>query len=225
MTRHRLPAFLPGKAQHRNPPIFSKPRFDFGGMVHGALIPDNPISQEDATVKRLAARSTLSLMLVVFAALACGLPAGLSGIGSNFTKTTELWGDVPRMDGLEASDKDLPLYARVLVQAVMPRLFGDNTGTGDWILFETSQTPDDLAAFYTNDLMAENGWEASDTSTCVDGSAQGVTEAGVFCVFQKQESERYVGLVIIGGEDAETQKTNVIFIRVEAEQTPTPAGE
>ena len=70
--------------------------------------------------------------------------------------------------------------------------------------------------------MAEAGWEASDNSTCTAGSAEGLTESGVICVFQKQEGIRYTGLAIIGAEAAEAGRTNVIFIRVEADQTPEP---
>jgi hypothetical protein len=176
-------------------------------------------------MKRLTLTAALSLLILVLTALSCSLPAQLLGDAANLAKTTELWGDVPRMDGLEASDMDLPLYAKVLVQTVMSKVLSGGTGSGDWIVFTTDKTPEDLTAFYTNDRMAENGWEASDTSTCVEGSAQGLTEAGVFCVFQKREGNHYTGLMIIGGEDAQAEKTNIIFIRVEAEETPEPGNQ
>jgi hypothetical protein len=172
-------------------------------------------------MKCLFSRSAVWLVALALAVLACGLPAGLIGNG-NLAKTNDLWDDVPRMDGLEASDLDLPLYAKVLVQTVLSKAMTEGKGSGDWIVFTTDKTPADLKAFYTNELMAENGWEASDTSTCVEGSAQGVTEAGIWCVFQKTVDNRYTGLMIIGGEDKDTKKTNIIFIRVEADQTPEP---
>jgi hypothetical protein len=172
-------------------------------------------------MKRLFSRSAVWLVALALAALACGLPAGLLG-NANLAKTSALWDDVPRMDGLEASDMDLPVYAKLLVQTVMSKVMAEGHGSGDWIVFTTDKTPDDLKAFYTNELMAENGWEASDTSTCVEGSAQGVTDAGIWCVFQKTVDNRYTGLMIIGGEDKDTKKTNIIFIRVEADQTPEP---
>ena len=174
-------------------------------------------------MKRHLSRAALSLILLTLAALSCALPNVLPGAGS-LTKTTDLWGDVPRMDGLEHSDKDLPLYARLVVQTVMPKKFLAARAPAIGSSSPPARRPTISPSFYTNDLMAENGWEASDTSTCVDGSAQGVTEAGLLCVFQKQEADRYVGLAIIAGEDAETKETNIIFIRVEAEQTPTPGS-
>ena len=165
---------------------------------------------------------SILLIALVLAALSCSLPTQILG-DAGLVKTTELWDDVPRMEGLEASDMDLPVYARLLFQTVMNQVL-TGSGEADWIIFTTDKTPEDLTAFYTNDLMAENGWEASDTSTCVEGSAQGLTEAGVFCVFQKREGNQYTGLMIIGGEEASTGKTNVIFIRVEAEETPEPGN-
>lgn len=164
----------------------------------------------------------LLVALLILSVLSCSLPTQILG-DAGLVKTTDLWDDVPRMDGLELADMDLPVYARVLVQTVMKQVL-TGSGTGDWIIFTTDKTPEDLTAFYTNELMAENGWEASDTSTCVEGSAQGLTEAGVFCVFQKRAGSQYTGLMIIGGEEASTQKTNIIFIRVEAEETPEPGS-
>jgi hypothetical protein len=161
---------------------------------------------------------------LVVATLACAVTNPLTRGADNLSKTNDLWDDVPRMEGLEASDIDMPLYAKVLIQTTMSKVLSGGTGTGDWIIFSTSKTPDDLKAFYTNDLMAENGWDPSDNSTCIEGSAQGLTDAGIFCVFQKDEGTHYTGLMIIGGEDASNKKMNVIFIRVEADQTPTPGS-
>ncbi len=165
----------------------------------------------------------VSLVALLSASLACNLISSVTGGDANLTTSTDLWSDVPRMDGLTKSDMDMPLYAKVLMRTVMNQVLGGGTGSGDWIVFTTAQTPEDITAFYTNEKMAENGWEASDTSTCVNGSAQGLTEVGAFCVFQKRAETKYTGLMIIAAQDAKTKQTNVIFIRVENLQTPTPA--
>ena len=173
-------------------------------------------------MQRGTARGLLVVLMVSLAALACALPAGLGGGG--LKQTAELWGDVPRMEGLQASDKDLPLFIKTIVRTSVAGLLSGGSGEGDWILFTTDQSIDDLEAYYTNERMAEAGWEASDSSTCATGSAQGVAEVGLLCVFQKQEASTYTGLMLLAIEDESTQQVNVIFVRIEGEQTPTPAA-
>lgn len=168
--------------------------------------------------------SLLALVVLVPATLACGALTSLTDQVTGLGKAPTLWDDVPRMDGLTASDDDLPLPVRVLLRTLLPTLFsqGEGNSSGDWVMFTTDQTPEAIQAFYTNERMAEAGWEASDASTCTAGAAQGLTESGVICVFQKQEGIRYIGLAIIGAEAAQAGRTNVIFIRIEGDQTPEP---
>jgi hypothetical protein len=160
----------------------------------------------------------------MLAALGCGAVTGLTDQVTGLVEAPALWDDVPRMDGLTASEDDLPLPVRVLLRTLLPTLLsqGQGNSAGDWVMFSTDQAPDDIQAFYTNERMAEAGWEASDVSTCTTGAVEGLTESGLICVFQKQEGDRYTGLAVIGLAAAEAGRTNVIFIRVEADQTPTP---
>ena len=75
--------------------------------------------------------------------------------------------------------------------------------------------------FYTNARMVENGWDdAGQDSTCVKGTTAGVSQVGVFCVFQKQADNTQ--LAIIAAEDAQTKGTNVFFLRLQANATPVP---
>ncbi len=165
----------------------------------------------------------VSLVALVSASLACSLINSVTGGGdANLTSASDLWSDVPRMDGLTPSQMDMPLYAKVLMRTMMKQILGGGTDSGDWIVFTTDQTPEDITAFYTNERMAENGWEPSDNSTCLNGSAQGLAQVGAFCVFQKQNDTKYTGLMIIAAQDEKAKQTNVIFIRVQVVQTPTP---
>ncbi len=169
-------------------------------------------------------RWILSLLVLLLAALGCGLTDTIGGTVDDLRSVTELWDDVPRMDGLTRSDKDLPLPIKLVVRTVVAQLLSGGTGSGDWIVFTTDKTGEDVKAFYTNDVMAEHGWEASDTSTCLDGSDQGVSQVGALCVFQKQVGSTYTGLMVLS-MDAETAgQTNVIFVRIEGEQTPEPGA-
>ena len=169
-------------------------------------------------------RLMVSLVLLVLATLACGVTDTIGGVTDNLRGVTDLWDDVPRMEGLTASDKDLPLPVKLIVRTVLAQLIGGGGegNSGDWILFTTDKTGDDVKAFYTNEAMAEHGWEASDTSTCFDGSDQGVTQVGAVCVFQKQVGNEYTGLLILSMETEEAGQSNVIFVRVEGQQTPEP---
>jgi hypothetical protein len=169
-------------------------------------------------------RVPLSLLLLVLVTLACAVTDTVGGVADNLRGVTNLWDDVPRMEGLTASDKDLPLPVKLIIRTVLAQVIGGGGegNSGDWILFTTDKTSDDVKAFYTNELMAEHGWENSDTSTCLDGSDQGVTQVGAVCVFQKQEGNEYTGLLILSMAAEEAGMTNVIFVRVEGEQTPSP---
>lgn len=168
--------------------------------------------------------SLVALVALVSATLACGALTNLTDQVTGLGKAPELWDDVPRMDGLAASGDDLPLPVRVLLRTLLPTLLsqGEGNSAGDWIMFTTDQTPEAIQDYYTNERMAEAGWEAAEVSTCTTGAVEGLTESGVICVYQKQEGVRYTGLAIIGTAAAEAGRTNVIFIRVEADQTPVP---
>jgi hypothetical protein len=96
------------------------------------------------------------------------------------------------------------------------------TGTIDWIAFESSGTADDVKNFYTPEIMAANGWDPSDTSTCVSGADQGVPQVGEFCVFAKTQTAQQSMLAIIVSQDETTKKENVFFLRLDQIATPTP---
>ncbi len=153
--------------------------------------------------------------------IACGALNILTG-GNNMKTVSELWSDVPRMDGLAPSQMEMPLYAKLLMRTMLNQIAGEGKDSGDWIVFTTTKTPDDVKNFYTNARMTANGWEPSDKSTCLSGSEQGIAQVGVFCVFIKHQSGKDVGLMIIAAPDDQTKQTNVLFVRVETTATPTP---
>lgn len=164
-----------------------------------------------------------ALSLMVFASLACSVgslvPGGDSG---GLRATNELWTDVPKMDGLGASDMELPLVARVFMETMMSAVLSGGTGNGDVAVFSTGKTAADIQAFYTNELMAAKGWAASDQSTCLTGSEQGIEDIGLFCVFYKQAASTETGLMILATPGEQAGQTNVFFIRIENAATPEP---
>jgi hypothetical protein len=177
-------------------------------------------------------RFLVFIALLALATLACGLlnNAVNQAVGgnNNYTAVSTLWSDVPPMDGLQPSQMDLPLPIKLVMRTIIgnmgrlnPQGQDQTTGNIDWIVFTTDKTPDDVANFYTNARMVAGGWDdAGQDSTCVSGSNTGSSEVGVFCVFEKQKEN--IQLAIIAGQDSQTKKTNVFFLRLQSFPTAVP---
>lgn len=164
------------------------------------------------------------LLLIVLATLANGCGAvnavkSVTGSDVNLKTADQLWSDVPRIDGLTRSDMEMPLFGKVMMRTMLDGL-GDGKDTGDWIVFSSTKTPDDVKNFYTNDRMATNGWEPSKNSTCLDGSAQGIPGGGVFCVFEKLEPGKRSELLIVASQDDSSKETTVFYVRTLELATP-----
>ncbi len=171
------------------------------------------------------------LALFVLASLACGLLNNAVnqavGGGENYQTVSALWSDVPRMDGLQPSQMDLPLPVKLVMRTILgnlgrlnPQGQDQTTGNIDWIVFTTTQTPQDVQNFYTNARMVASGWDdAGQDSTCVSGNDSS-SQVGVFCAFQKQKDN--IQLAIIVTQDTTTKQTNVFFLRLQSSPTPVP---
>ncbi len=169
----------------------------------------------------------------LLAILACN-PLGsvvdkVTGGDTNMKTVSQLWSDVPRMDGLTPSDMDMPLPIKLVMRTVIGNLGllnkeGEDRTTGniDWIVFTSAKTPTDVQSFYTNQRMKASGWEVSKESTCVSGGEQGMAQIGVLCGFVKQSGNQETGLLIIAAPDDQTKQTDVFFLRLEVAGTPTP---
>jgi hypothetical protein len=171
------------------------------------------------------------LIVLALASLACSLLNTVTDTvgnavtgGTNFISTSQLWSDVPRMDGLDSSNLDMPVFAKLLMQTMMSQFLAEGKGNADWIVFTTAKTADDIQNYYTNALMSANGWKDSDASTCFSGSEQGIDQVGLFCVFTKTENNTDIGLMIIAvPNESNSSKNSLFFIRLEnREATPTP---
>lgn len=141
--------------------------------------------------------------------------------GSNAGTVDALWADVPKMDGLTNAKLDLPLAARLGIQAVFQGRF-------DFIAFTTTKTPKDAQAFYTKERMATTGWK-SDAGGCLgdtSGGSVGASAAsqGAVCFFNKKEGAKDLGLAIFINVDDKTKQTQLFFVRVDVSGgTTTPA--
>jgi len=168
--------------------------------------------------------SVFGVMILMFAVMSCGLINRFTNGGvENLQRAEDLWPDVPRMDGLEHSDMELPMTVKFIMRAMIDNLWRLNKegedktrGDADWVVFSTAKLPADVQSFYTNDRMtSEGGWEASKKQTCYDGKDKGWP--GILCGYQKKEGGKEVALLIIAGQDEKTKRTNVFYVRIETD--------
>ena len=142
----------------------------------------------------------------------------------NLTKVGDLWPDVPKMEGMTSTEAELPVYIHLLMRTMLNNLYRlnkegeDKTPTkGDWAVFITPKSADDVKNFYSNERMTSFGqWDASQKSTCLDGKQYGFS--GVACVFGKTVNNRGNGLLIVASQDEAKKQTNVFFVRVESDE-------
>ena len=161
-------------------------------------------------------------------ALSCSPLSQLAGnaigqvTGSDFTTAGTLWPDVPQMDGLNHDpNMDIPVYVRLYVQTALKAASGGE-GAVDWIAFTTDKSTDDINAYYTQDRMTGQGWDSDSGIPCLNGSDQGVSDAGTICIFTKQETNQKTIVAIMAAADTSTGKTDVFFMRLTAKATPSP---
>ena len=171
---------------------------------------------------------TLTIILftaVFFASTSCRIIDKLTN-DQNLKKVGDLWSDVPRMEGFASSEAEMPMYVKVLMRTALNNLYRLNKegedrtpSKGDWAVFTTTKSPDDVKNFYTNERMTTFGsWEPSKNSTCANGGDHGFS--GIGCVFSKTANNRGIGLLIVAAQDEQKKQTNVFFVRVETDETP-----
>jgi hypothetical protein len=173
------------------------------------------------------------LSLILFAALlitvtSCSRIINRFTGNSNLKRVGDLWSDVPRMDGLASSEAEMPIYVHLLMRTVLNNLYRLNKegedktpSTGDWAVFSTSKTPDDVRSFYNNERMTSfGGWERSKNSTCLNGNEYKFS--GVACVFGKTVNNVGIGLLIVASQDEQKKQTNIFFVRVETPDVNKP---
>lgn len=161
---------------------------------------------------------------ILLSVVSCSLIDKFTSGGQEMIKVGELWSDVPRMDGLNPSEAEMPIGIKLVLRTIIGNLGRMNkegepqtTGDIDWTAFSGSKTPSEIQSFYSNDRMATAGnWKTGKDSSCVDGKDSGVD--GVLCVFQKEVDKRQVGLVILAIQDEKSKQSSVYYLRLEADK-------
>ncbi len=144
---------------------------------------------------------------------ACGIVSALMGGGGGAGTVSELWSDVPRIDGLTKADLDLPIAARLMIQAT-------TQGRINFISFTTDKDPQELVEYYTVDRMTQAGWNNTDVTGCMADT--GVNDVAALCLFGKGETVMQELLAIVAAINEQSGKTEVFFARID---TSKAAGE
>ena len=155
--------------------------------------------------------------VLLMAALGCGVldtvvNQAVSG-GKPAGTVADLWTDVPKMDGMNKVNMDLPVAAQLAIKAM-------TQGNFDFIAYTTSKTSQDVVNYYTTDRMKSAGWDSQDTGGCT-ASSDTSSGAGGICVFSQTGGSKNNALMIVIAQDASTKQTQLFFIRVTDTATPT----
>ena len=101
--------------------------------------------------------------LLALSSLACslsGLIPGVGGSSGSATTVTDLWPDVPKMDGITVIKADMPIEFQIAVQAFFAAA-SSNQGSINFIAYTTDKTPADVEAYYSAERMKSAGWDVS----------------------------------------------------------------
>ncbi len=156
----------------------------------------------------------LGLLALVITVTACGAVSSLTG-GKGGTVST-MWPDVPVFEGATKSNIDLPLPMRLAIQGIVKASAQSNDtqlDKFDFIAYTTPKTPEDVAAFYTQERMAAAGWNQADQPGCAGAGGNTAGFAGGFCVFGKQDGDKGSALFIIAANDEKSQQTQLFYVR------------
>jgi hypothetical protein len=167
--------------------------------------------------------------VLVLSSLACslsGLIPGVGGTSSGAGTVTDLWPDVPKMDGITILQQDIPLEIRLVVQTFFAAASG-NQGSINFIAYSTDKTPADVVAYYSTDRMKSAGWDSTNQTGCISdtSSSTPTSSQGGMCLFGKTAKDNTGTLLaIVPSVDSTTKKTDIFFARIELKDitTPTP---
>jgi hypothetical protein len=160
----------------------------------------------------------LSVTMVL--TLGCGIINNLTNLaGGGAGTVANLWPDVPLIDGATKAKIDLPLPARLAVQAAFQ-------GKLEFISYTTTKTPEEVQQFYTTERMKSSGW-SSDTNGCMGTGGDTATSTpgqATLCVFSRKDQGKEIGLAIFVLKDDKSKPASLFFMRIDITSTPTPAN-
>ena len=168
------------------------------------------------------------ISVLVLSSLACSLSGLIPAVGGSTSSggtVSDLWPDVPKMDGITIIQQDMPLEFKLMVQTFFAAA-SSNQGSINFIAYTTDKTPADVVAYYSTDRMKTAGWDSTDQTGCVaDTSSSTPSAQGGICLFGKTAKDNSGTLLaIVPSVDSTTKKTDIFFARIDLKNitTPTP---
>jgi hypothetical protein len=131
-------------------------------------------------------------------------------------RVTQLWSDVPPLEGMTQSQQaEMPLAIRAVARPFLDALMkglnnGKDAGHMDVAFFALGgKTPHDVETFYVPARMQKHGWQQQ-------GGCANLSQV-IFCSFQKQEGDKGTGLLVIAADDQEHKSTALYYMRQESQ--------
>ena len=155
-----------------------------------------------------APAALLALALIFGVAISCRLSERLAG-DKNAGTVSQLWPDVPPLEGATKADLEIPLGVRLMIRTMAQ-------GKVNFISFRTSKTAQEVKDFYSNDRMKAAGWLANDKG-CT-GDTEDTKNHGAMCLFSRKDQGKEEALAIIVAQDEKLPETNIFYARIDATQ-------
>jgi hypothetical protein len=169
--------------------------------------------------RRTSLVAAFGLATAMMLTSACGAITSMVG-GSGGTAANQLWTDVPQMPGMTKQSGDLPLPARMAMQAMLQGMASTESGSVDnieFLTFTTAKTPEDLRTFYSKEAMSALGWNLPDLPGCTGAAAgaQGVSIPGEFCIYGREAGTgKNTFLIIMAAKEDGKAESTVYFYRI-----------
>jgi hypothetical protein len=141
-------------------------------------------------------------------AISCKLSERLAG-DKNAGTVSQLWPDVPPLEGATKADLEIPLGVRLMIRTMAQ-------GKVNFISFRTNMTAQEVKDFYSNDRMKAAGWLANDKG-CM-GDTEDTKNHGAMCLFSRKDQGKEEALAIIVAQDEKLPETNIFYARIDTTQ-------
>ncbi|HRI57546.1 MAG TPA: hypothetical protein PK170_10675 [Anaerolineae bacterium] len=159
-------------------------------------------------------RKTVLILVLVLAM------AALAACGGGGKSSKSIWSDVPIPPDAKGSDVRLPLPLRLLIQTAMRASASSNdvdVDKFDFVGYTTTQTPQQVADFYSTERMGAAGWQTAEGLGCTTGMDEQSSVGGGFCMFTKDDGGQQSVLFIALANEDNAKETNIFFVRFDGQ--------
>lgn len=144
----------------------------------------------------------------------------IAGCGGKGGTVSSLWPDVPELPGSEKADFSLPLPIRLIMQTAVKASANDsdvNLDKFDFLGYTTSQSPQEVTDFYTQERMSEAGWNKTDQPGCASAAGAEGLSGGGFCIFGRDDGNKQSVLFIATAQEEGKNDTQVFYVRFDGQ--------